>query len=63
METSKRVLSEEHPDTLISMGNLAVMYRNQGRWKEAEVLQVSVIETKKQVLGKEHPSTLMTDYG
>src|SRR6266568_2423461 len=38
METKNRVLGEEHPSTLISMGNLASTYRNQGWWKEAEEL-------------------------
>ena len=40
MEMSKRVLGQGHPDTLASMANLAPMYRNQGRWKEAEELFV-----------------------
>jgi hypothetical protein len=40
------------------MGNLASTYRNQGRWKEAEDLEVQVMETRKRVLGEEHPSTL-----
>ncbi|OCK72799.1 hypothetical protein K432DRAFT_430890, partial [Lepidopterella palustris CBS 459.81] len=39
MGTRKRVLGDEHPDTLLSMGNLASTYRNQGRWKEAEELE------------------------
>src|ERR1700722_18346302 len=60
METRKRVLGEEHPHTLLSMGNLASTYRNQGRWKEAEVLEVSVMETRKRVLGEEHPDTLLS---
>src|SRR3984957_5138930 len=60
LETSKRVLGEEHPDTLMSMNNLALTYRNQGRWKEAEVLQFSVMETSKRVSGEEHPDTLMS---
>jgi hypothetical protein len=30
METRKRVLGEEHPDTLSSMANLASMSQNQG---------------------------------
>ena len=50
-ETQKRVLGEEHPDTLASMGNLASTYRNQGRWKEAEQLDVKVSETRKRILG------------
>ncbi|KAI4947480.1 hypothetical protein J4E91_006299, partial [Alternaria rosae] len=58
LETSKRVLSDEHPDTLISMANLALTYRNQGRWKEAEELEVQVLETRKRVLSDEHPDTL-----
>ena len=49
---------EEHSDTLTSMANLASTYSNQGRWKEAEELEVGVLETTKRVLGEEHPSTL-----
>ena len=40
------------------MANLASTYQNQGRWKEAEDLEVQVMETMKRVLGQEHPSTL-----
>jgi tetratricopeptide (TPR) repeat protein len=58
METSVRVLGEEHPVTLASIGNLASAYRNQGRWKEAEELEVRVIETMLRVAGVEHPYTL-----
>jgi hypothetical protein len=58
IETTKRVLGEEHPDTLTSMANLALTYSDQGRWTEAEELQVQVIEMRKRVLGAEHPDTL-----
>jgi len=58
METRKRVLGQEHPSTLTSMGNLVSTYINQGRWKEAEELEVQVMETRKRVLGQEHPHTL-----
>ncbi|KAF1818224.1 uncharacterized protein K489DRAFT_292282, partial [Dissoconium aciculare CBS 342.82] len=40
------------------MANLASTYRNQGRWGEAEQLEVRVMETSKTVLGAEHPYTL-----
>ncbi|KIN03536.1 hypothetical protein OIDMADRAFT_51496 [Oidiodendron maius Zn] len=40
------------------MANLASTYRNQGRWKEAEELQVQVIEMRKRALGAEHPDTI-----
>ncbi|KAE8371536.1 hypothetical protein BDV26DRAFT_125608 [Aspergillus bertholletiae] len=52
----------EHPNTLTSMANLASTYWNQGRWKEAEELEVQVMETRKQVLGSEHPSTLTSTH-
>ncbi|KAF1967093.1 kinesin light chain [Bimuria novae-zelandiae CBS 107.79] len=58
METRKRVLGEEHSDTLTSMANLASTFWNQGRWKKAEELGVQVMETRKRVLGEEHPDTL-----
>ena len=38
--------------------DLASTYRDQGRWKEAEELDVQVTETEKRVLGQEHPSSL-----
>jgi tetratricopeptide (TPR) repeat protein len=57
-KTDKRVLGQEHPDTLTSIANLALTYSNQGRWKEAEDLGVLVMETRKRVLGQEHPDTL-----
>jgi hypothetical protein len=41
-----------------SCADLASTFWNQGRWKEAEDLEVQVIETRKRVLVAEHPSTL-----
>jgi hypothetical protein len=38
--------------------NLALTYRNQGRWEEAEALDVQVMETSKTKLGDSHPDTL-----
>lgn len=43
MEMKKRILGVEHPSTLASMYNLASTYRNQGRLKEAEDLEVMVM--------------------
>ena len=58
LETRKRVLGDEHPDTLSSMNNLAVLYWNQGRYDEAEPLYLETLETRKRVLGDDHPDTL-----
>ncbi|KAK3345614.1 Tetratricopeptide repeat-domain-containing protein [Neurospora tetraspora] len=40
------------------MANLASTYRNQGRWEEAEKLEVQVMEMSKAKLGADHPDTL-----
>ena len=40
-----------------SMGNLAGTYRNQGRWNEAEQLEIQVMDMTKKLLGAEHPDT------
>jgi hypothetical protein len=40
------------------MANLASTYWNQGRWDEAEQLEVQVMETRKTKLGADHPDTL-----
>jgi len=60
METRKTVLGPEHPSTLASMNNLASTYQDQGRWNEAEKLNVQVMEIRKTMLGPEHPDTLVS---
>jgi tetratricopeptide (TPR) repeat protein len=54
----QEILGTDDPDTLSSMANLASTYWKQGRWGEAEQLDVRVMETRTRVLGAEHPSTL-----
>jgi tetratricopeptide (TPR) repeat protein len=58
IETFKKKLGADHPHTLFSIANLAIMYMNQGRWAKAEELFVQVIETRKKKLGADHPDTL-----
>jgi Tetratricopeptide repeat len=50
LKRQKEILGAEHLDTLTSMGNLASTYSNQGRWKEAEGLEVQVMEISSRVL-------------
>ena len=52
------MLGEEHLDTLTSIANLALIYNNQGRWREAEELQAKELNICSRVLGEEHPDTL-----
>ena len=44
-------LGPEHENTLSSKDNLASIFENLGRWKEAEELKLQIIKTKKRVLG------------
>jgi len=54
-----KVLSEEYPFSLSNITSLISIYKNQGRWKEAEELDVYIIKTKKRVLGEEYPDMLI----
>ena len=38
--------------------NLAGIYWNQGRWNEAEQLEIQVTDMRKKLLGADHPETL-----
>jgi hypothetical protein len=40
------------------MANLACTYRDQGKWEDAEKLELHVMEARKVKLGADHPSTL-----
>jgi tetratricopeptide (TPR) repeat protein len=60
VEVRRRVLGPEHPDTLQSMNNLAVLYNKQGKHTQAEALFTQVLEPVRRVLGKDHPDTLTT---
>jgi hypothetical protein len=46
------LLGENHPDTLISMNNLARIYAR------AERLRIEVLEARRRALVREHPDTL-----
>ncbi len=58
LEARERVLGRNHPDTLTSVNNLAILYHKQGRYSEAEPLLVRALETSERVLGQDHPDTL-----
>jgi len=58
LEIRRRVLGEEHPETLTSMNNLALVYGRQGRCEEAEQLHIKTLELARHVLGEEHPGAL-----
>ena len=57
------MLGEEHPETLTSMNNLAVLYRAEGKYPQAEPLYMRVVEVQRRVLGADHPNMLLTMNG
>jgi Tetratricopeptide repeat len=57
MKTRKRVLGQEHPDTLTSMCNLTFTWKSQGRDVEAFELLNECSLLQKQKLGVDHPDT------
>ena len=58
METTKRVLGEEHPDTLTSMANLAFTWKAQGQHAKAVNLMGECVHLRTRILGANHPNTL-----
>jgi tetratricopeptide (TPR) repeat protein len=60
MEVKRRVLGQEHPETLSTINNLAGLYRDQGKYVLAEPLLTNLLEVRRRVLGPEHPDTLIS---
>ncbi|KAH0562547.1 hypothetical protein GP486_002768 [Trichoglossum hirsutum] len=56
----KKLLGPEHPDTLASMGFLAVVLGDQGKYAAAEEMHRRVLELREKVLGPEHSDTLVS---
>ena len=54
----ERVLGPDHPATLTSRNNLALAYREVGRFAEAIPLYERTLADQERVLGPDHPDTL-----
>lgn len=53
-----KVLGLDNANTLSSMGQLAVVYLEQGQLQKSKLLYLQVVELSEKILGKEHPKTL-----
>jgi tetratricopeptide (TPR) repeat protein len=51
---------EEHPNTLMTMGNIGLMLGFQGKWVEAEAIHREELRLVKKTLGEKHPQTLVS---
>ncbi len=58
LATRRRVLGEEHPDTLTSINNMGALLRAQGKLDQAAPYLREAIEKSRRVLGEEHRDTL-----
>ncbi len=56
----RRVLGDDHTDTLTSFDYLVGRLYAQGRYDEAEPLLVEILKIRRRLLGEEHPNTLRT---
>ena len=54
----RRVLGEDHPDTLASANNLAIDLRMLGEHQAARELDEDTLARRRRVLGEDHPDTL-----
>ncbi|KAL9630085.1 MAG: hypothetical protein Q9164_006593 [Protoblastenia rupestris] len=62
LDGREKVLGKEHPDTLMSVSNLALVLQYQGKYDEAEQINRQALDGREKVLGKEHPDTLTSVY-
>jgi serine/threonine protein kinase/Tfp pilus assembly protein PilF len=60
LDLQRRVLPEDHPDTLSTMSNLAALYISNGKLPQGEPLAVHAVAARRRVLGEEHPDTLVS---
>jgi tetratricopeptide (TPR) repeat protein len=58
----EKVLGREHPYTLTSMNNLALVLDSQGKYEEAEAMHRQTLAMREKVLGCEHLNTLTSVY-
>jgi tetratricopeptide (TPR) repeat protein len=58
LDVKRRVLGNEHPSTLRTSNLLGVIYRNEGKYEEAETVLSSTLEARRRVMGMDHPDTL-----
>jgi non-specific serine/threonine protein kinase/serine/threonine-protein kinase len=54
----RRVLGEQHPDTLEAMDGLGSLYRDEGKYPQAEPLLAKALEVRRRVSGDGRPETL-----
>ena len=62
IEKQNAVLGENHPDTILSLMNLANAYKLQFKMKEAKEIYEEIVDKQTSVFGATHPNTQMTKF-
>ena len=60
LDMFKALLGEDHPDTLVTMRNLAGSLSNAGKYQESLELKQEVLAKQRKILGDDHPDTLVS---
>ena len=60
LKSMEERLGRDHPDTLQTVQNLAIVYSSQGLYEEAEQLYGRALKGREERLGRDHPDTLRT---
>ena len=60
LDARKRILEVEHPNTIRAMANLAATYKNLGKYKETEKMEIQAQEVKTRVIGTGSHYTIAT---
>ena len=58
LEGGRRVLGDDHPDTLIWISNMGTLLMSMGKYTDAEPYNREALEGRRRVLGDDHPNTL-----
>jgi hypothetical protein len=58
-EYGVRISSAALLDTIMAAANLGVIYQAQDQWREAEKMEMDVLEQRKRIIGNEHPRTIL----
>lgn len=58
LATRRRVLGEDHSETLVSINNMGTLLSDQGKRSEAELYLRDALKKRRRVLGEEHQETL-----
>ncbi len=63
LDIRRRVLGDEHPDTLLSINNMGSLLTVLDKLSQAEPYLREALEARRRVLGDEHPATYITING